>query len=191
MSKDTDWSEDRINELVRLVNDEKLRAGEIAAIMGISRNAVIGKVHRLQAKGQKIILAYSPRLDVSVKKVRAHPEPKVKKETTQVGRKKDDKRDGSALVVKPTIMTPTPVIKWRPPKPPPHNKHITLLNRDSWMCKWPTGRHNDVTTFCGKPRKDWTHHSTDETAIPYCEEHYRMSYNPPPRGTRPRPHFAR
>lgn len=41
------WTEDRTKRLVELWGDEKLSARQIGADLGVSRNAVLGKVHRM------------------------------------------------------------------------------------------------------------------------------------------------
>lgn len=43
-----DWTQDRVAEALRLSGEGK-SATEIAAVFGITRNAVIGKLHRLRA----------------------------------------------------------------------------------------------------------------------------------------------
>lgn len=53
------WTEDNVCRLIELVLAKK-SSRDIADLMGISKNAVIGKVHRLQAAGVNIKL-YAPR----------------------------------------------------------------------------------------------------------------------------------
>jgi len=181
-----EWPRERIDELVRLVK-EKLMAGEIAQRMHLSRNAIIGKVHRLARKPEfeGLKFAHKP-----FKYERAR-QPKAKAETTMATNPPEPR-------LLPVVRKPespgmvTPVV-WVPPKPTAPGEPITLMTRDPWMCKWPVGRHNGQTTFCGQLRAGWSQHSTDETATPYCESHHRLSYA----GTgnravvRPRPHFVK
>ena len=42
-----DWTDDRISELTKLWN-EGLSTAEIGKLLGISKNAVVGKAHRLR-----------------------------------------------------------------------------------------------------------------------------------------------
>lgn len=55
-----DWNEDRVNVLTRYVADG-LSASQIGALMNISRNAVIGKVHRTPGLTLKVKPAGRPK----------------------------------------------------------------------------------------------------------------------------------
>ena len=84
------------------------------------------------------------------------------------------------------------MITWVPPKV--SSSSITILTKEPWMCKYPDGTdENRMTTFCGKPRLDWSDDGNDEINSPYCAEHHRLCFQPAPKSTkpRPRPHYAK
>jgi hypothetical protein len=179
------WTDEEIATLIRLVK-QNLFAVQIAKEMHISRNAVIGKVHRLNRKDPSVLLAASP------KSVTLEPRDKTKRvgEKKPMAKKRSPGRSG--LVVRAEAPSIVPTVKWVPPKTRPGP--VTVETRALWMCKWPTGRDKQgAITFCGQVRKDWSYNSNDETASPYCEEHHDRSYQPikAPAKPRPRPHFAK
>ena len=57
------WSSEKINQLMELAKDKALSAADIGKIMGVSRNAIIGKMDRLHLRRQKLPahqLKYNP-----------------------------------------------------------------------------------------------------------------------------------
>jgi len=177
----TTWTEEQTTTLIRLVRDEKLVAADIAHHMGVSRNAVIGKIHRLAKQDPALALAASPSLPPSMKRPRA----KIERPPNYVPKKRARKHKA----VSPPL---APVVQWTPPEA--RQGEITVLTRKPWMCKWPIGYDDGGRTlFCGETRKKWKSDSNDETCSPYCEEHHGLSYQPAPRSARPkpRPHYAK
>ncbi len=149
------WTEDRVEILTKLWA-EGLSASQIAKQLGgVTRNAVIGKVHRLGLSG------------------RAKP--------SNPARKTARKRSTAPRKRVPSISSkpraPRPVVQ-KPPAPPPieakpmaNGKYATILTIRDHMCKWPIG---DPSTsefrFCGRRTED-----KDE---PYCTAHSRVAYQP-------------
>jgi hypothetical protein len=62
-----DWTKDRINELTELWNGRYMSSADIARRMHLSRNAVIGKAHRLHLPNK------------APTRIKAKPKPKPKK----------------------------------------------------------------------------------------------------------------
>jgi hypothetical protein len=183
----TTWTPERIERLTQLVR-ERLFASQIAEALHVSRNAVIGRVHRMAKQDPTFVLAGSRNHYSPIKTPRGKD--KLPRKVSTVP-KKSKPKPRHALTVKVEAPPTVPVITWKPPKV--KVEHITVLERLPWMCKWPVGHGNGWTTFCGKPRKDWQQGSTDETCGPYCEEHHKLSYHPAPVSSRPRPrpHYAK
>lgn len=173
------WTQEQDEQLIKLVRVDRLFASQIADIFQVSRNAVIGKVHRMAKKDPTVLLAGSPTKEVPLKKVG----------------KEGRSRKGGGLVKKrkgKPRSTPfvKPVIEWIPPKGKTSGP-ITVLSREAWMCKYPIEHDEGATIFCGMPRQDWTSTSIDETAFPYCEKHHDLCYQPVSRSLKQRPYHAK
>jgi GcrA cell cycle regulator len=145
-----DWNEERITTLKALWT-EGLSCSAIAERLGngITRNAVIGKVHRLNLNGV----------------VRA---PVVKKPHER--KPKDKPSLASAAANSPkarrALLAPVPITI----PDLPENGRLTLLQLSERTCKWPIGDPQDKDfCFCGHTPRDQS---------PYCDYHARLSYQP-------------
>lgn len=145
------WTEDRVEILSKLWA-EGLSASQIAKQLGgVTRNAVIGKVHRLGLSG------------------RATP--------SRPARRKVAAPRATAAAPKTIIpRAPRPVPVAPPPAPPmeakplPSGEYATILTITESTCKWPIGDPaGDDFRFCGR--------NTDQTS-PYCTAHSRVAYQP-------------
>lgn len=119
------WTEERVAQLRQLWGNGK-SASEIAEILGgVSRNAVIGKAHRLELSGR--------------------PSPI---------KRKEDEEEEEVAVAAPAAAEAQPVaVEKVAAKPVPERKSggATILNLTERMCKWPIGDPRDKDFhFCGK-----------------------------------------
>lgn len=159
------WTDERV-ELLRRLWDNGLSASQIALqIGGVSRNAVIGKVHRLGLAGR--VKPIGP--------------------AAAQGRRKDDlpaEVEVETLVVEePTLPEPPAIVAHRPapnfplrPSPAPEpvalavSERVTIMDLRDSMCRWPMG---DPTSpefrFCG---------ARSITGLPYCTQHAQVAYQP-------------
>lgn len=145
------WNGDRIEVLKRL-HAEGLSASQIASQMkNISRNAIIGKLHRLGLSNQDRPQATRPRT----------PAPKAKP------------RERLQTVAKATgSFPPTPR---QAPKPAPAVRttdvaRVTLANLRPCHCRWPVGNVGSPGFgYCG----------LDAVKGPYCEGHAARAYVAP------------
>jgi len=114
------WTEDRV-ELLKKLWAEGLSASQIARQLGeVTRNAVIGKVHRLGLSGRG-----SPSRSERPKSV-TMPKP----------------------VAKPVLVRPTPTAE--PPVRLPGGEFATVTTIKENMCKWPIGDPTTAEfRFCG------------------------------------------
>lgn len=158
------WTDERVAKLTKLWADG-LSASQIAAELGenVTRNAVIGKVHRLGLSGR----AKSPGSGAS----KPRRKPAVSRGNTfqRSTTMRAPANDGA-------VKTDTAVMVETRPAPPedavmPISKKLTLLELTENTCKWPTG---DPTlpnfSFCG--------HNTQE-GKPYCAFHAALAFQPP------------
>ena len=144
------WTDERVETLKKLWLDG-LSASQIAKQLGgVTRNAVIGKVHRLGLSGRA---APSHPSRPSFKAPRA-PRP--------------------ISISRPRSLEPRPH-HVPAPKPPPYVElpgTATVLTLGAHMCKGPIGDPaSDDFTFCGRRAAD--------EGSPYCVDHARLAYAPP------------
>jgi GcrA cell cycle regulator len=148
------WTDERVETLKKLWLDG-LSASQIAKQLGgVTRNAVIGKVHRLGLSGraapsQPARPAYKPPRPARPA-VSATPAPR--------------------RVIEPHA----PVVVARPIPYIEEPGSATVLTLGAHMCKWPIGDpSSEGFTFCGK---------RNGGDGPYCVEHARIAYQPPSGG---------
>jgi len=150
------WTDERVEALKKLWLDG-LSASQIAKQLGgVTRNAVIGKVHRLGLSGRA-----AP--SQPARPVFKTPRP-ARPVATQTPRRAEAQpvvQPASAAAVTPA---PLPVVYLEEPG------SATVLTLGAHMCKWPIGDPStDGFTFCGR--------RTGQDG-PYCTEHARMAYQP-------------
>ena len=142
------WTDERV-ELLKKLWQDGLSASQIAKQLGgVTRNAVIGKVHRLGLSG------------------RATPS---KPQRTVF------KAPRAARPAAPVIAAPRRIAEAAPQQTAPvryideRPGTATVLTLGAHMCKWPIGDPSlDNVTFCGR--------RSDEG--PYCDEHASVAYQP-------------
>jgi GcrA cell cycle regulator len=154
------WTDERV-ELLRKLWSEGLSASQVAAELGagITRNAVIGKIHRLGlAERAKTVVSSRPR----VAKAPRQPSP------PRVG---GGVSGNVALAYAPPALA---VARVRPVEEEvviPMSERVTLMELRESVCRWPLG---DPTTpefrFCGGP--------SPIGGGPYCAYHARIAYQP-------------
>ncbi len=159
------WTDERI-ELLRKLWLDGLSASRIAAELagGVTRNAVIGKVHRLGLSGRVKAVA-SPAAPVRPRDVA--PQASARTPLGQPPRGIGlPMRGNVALAVKPQAV---PLQRASADVVP--MQHVTIMDLRESMCRWPVG---DPTSsefrYCGGKA------SAGEG--PYCSVHSRMAYQP-------------
>ncbi|MGI4879057.1 MAG: GcrA family cell cycle regulator [Janthinobacterium lividum] len=156
------WTDERI-ELLRKSWESGMTASQIAESLGegVSRNAVIGKAHRLGLQARPSPVKLGEAVITAVETVVAVVAGVV---------------DG---ITAPPTRPPAPR---RPTRPAAASKPAltTLLDLSEKVCKWPIGHPGEtVFHFCGKP---------SQTGFPYCSEHCAVAYQAQlPRRDRSRP----
>ena len=146
------WTDERV-ELLKTLWAEGLSAAQIANKMGgVTRNAVIGKVHRLGLSG-RATPAKPQRGRISA------PEPREETAAPSAAPRR--------LVAKPTAPEP----EFIAPLVLDSGDPTTVSTIKNNMCKWPIGDPaKDDFHFCGQP------------TLPgksYCAYHAHMAFQPP------------
>jgi GcrA cell cycle regulator len=151
------WTDERV-ELLKRLWAEGLSASQIAAELGgVTRNAVIGKVHRLALSGRaKPAGTGIPR----VRRAKVARAPRAPRPMT-IGNTalKLNAVPHVRRVLQPIedIVVPIPL-------------KISILALSDRTCKWPIGDPgDDGFAFCGHGPRE---------ASPYCEYHARLAYQP-------------
>jgi len=155
------WTEERV-ELLRKLWSDGLSAAQVAAELGagITRNAVIGKIHRLGlAERAKTSAAPRPRAPRAPRNLTGEARPQ-----------------GPAVMGNVALAFSPDVAVALAPRPDEENvvpisARVTLMELRESMCRWPLG---DPTAaefrFCGA--------KSPAGSGPYCCHHARIAYQP-------------
>lgn len=153
------WTDERVTTLKKLWLDG-LSASQIAKQLGgVTRNAVIGKVHRLGLSGRAapsqparpVFKAPRPARPATASTIPAAPR--------------------RVVAAEPVAPAPAPVQVHQPLVAVRNEApgSATVLTLGAHMCKWPIGDpSSDSFTFCGRRSSEG----------PYCIEHARVAYQP-------------
>ena len=150
------WTDERV-ELLKKLWQDGLSASQIAAELGgVTRNAVIGKVHRLGLSGRG-----QPTSSIKRQR-RTHTSGVRRMRTMTVGN----------LALKQSVdALPDAVLQPRRNVVVPIPKRISILQLTESTCKWPIGDPGQEDFyFCG--------HDSLESR-PYCEYHAGVAYQAP------------
>ena len=152
------WNDERVETLKKLWQ-EGLSASQIASrIGGVTRNAVIGKVHRLGLSGRApTSRTSSPRPRPRISAPRRPAKPRF----NSVGPMA--LRPGFQLEAEPYVSTYEELEI-------PAAERKSLLDLVESSCRWPIGdpQHQDFH-FCNRSKV---------TGLPYCEFHSRRAFQP-------------
>jgi GcrA cell cycle regulator len=150
------WTDDRVDRLKTLWS-EGLSASQIAADLGgVTRNAVIGKVHRLGLSG------------------RAKPQPQAARPRKSRQPTHPMRPAAVTMVVGNTVLKVAPEIELAPrveiEPEAPGAQRVSILTLTEQMCKWPIGDPSRTDFhFCGR---------RSDSGVPYCSHHSRLAYQP-------------
>lgn len=151
------WTDERVETLKKLWQDG-LSASQIAKQLGgVTRNAVIGKVHRLGLSGRAAPSKPARPVFKAPRPARPAAQPAAPRRIAE-----------PAVAQAAAVPAPTPV-----PSPVRYVEEApgsaTVLTLGAHMCKWPIGDpSSDGFTFCGRRQSEG----------PYCTEHARVAYQP-------------
>ena len=156
------WNDERV-ELLKKLWSEGLSASQIAGRLGgVTRNAVIGKVHRLGLSGR-----------ATTSRMKSH-RPRARVAATAARRMQQKTRfapqGNPALrnLFQPEAEPFTPSVE---ELVIPLKERRTIQTLTECSCRWPIGDpQTEDFHFCGK---------TKVTGLPYCEFHARRAFQPP------------
>ncbi len=160
------WTDERV-EMLRKLWSEGLSASQIAnQLGGVSRNAVIGKVHRLKLSARGRATSAQPRAKkpatagATVKAASPRPTRTI---TATVGATalavQFDAEPVARQVLRPAADVVIPI-----------SRNLTLIELTERTCKWPNGDPlSENFSFCGS--------EAGENG-PYCGYHSKVAYQP-------------
>lgn len=162
------WTDERVDLLKKLWG-EGLSASQIAARLGpgVTRNAVIGKVHRLNLSGRAPSARSAVPREPRKVRVPSHPGRTAMPSMPHTG--------ATALKSMPRAeaqMRPLPLPEPKPLRLADLSKggNITILHLSDKTCRWPIGDPgSEGFCFCGHGPREGS---------PYCEYHARLAYQP-------------
>jgi GcrA cell cycle regulator len=178
------WTDEQEQLLRKMVSERKLTSSQMADELGKSRNAVIGKAHRLClrpiGKKKRWEQSTAPR----------PPRPKGEGGITQ---RINGRRERTAQRLANHAFTNTAKLV---PEPAPESatepvavefvvplaQRCTLFQLNDHTCRWPVGDPGTAGFyFCGGEQIE---------GLPYCAGHCRIAYRPVPSRTTPHPERA-
>jgi GcrA cell cycle regulator len=188
------WTDERV-ELLKKMWGEGQSASQIAKELGgVTRNAVIGKVHRLGLSNRAGSAATGTSKAAPAKEADAKPADKPKKEETKAAPAQPEQPAAVSEpdpAPRPANVTPLrkPIVPAGQPLPPQPSaneispealakvqevektaKRISLMELTERTCKWPIGDPaTDDFYFCGLPVQQ---------GKPYCEAHVGVAFQP-------------
>jgi GcrA cell cycle regulator len=157
------WTDERV-ELLKKLWADGLSASQIATEIGggVSRNAVIGKVHRLGLSGRGKAKATSPQRPRKATRAPSAPAPL-----------SQPVRNNVVLAPVPASLAVEPQTEVQVDEEAvvvPMSERVTIMDLRESMCRWPMG---DPTKpefrFCG---------ARSVAGLPYCPHHARVAYQP-------------
>jgi GcrA cell cycle regulator len=151
------WSDDRVEQLKKLW-EAGLSASQIAAELGnVTRNAVIGKVHRLGLSGR----AKSPS-SAAPRQRKARPAQHMMRVSRPVSRGNTALAHAFEVELEPDPIAYDNVV--------PMSQRLSLLQLNEATCHWPVGDPASPDFFfCGGKAL---------AGLPYCAHHSRVAYQP-------------
>lgn len=156
------WTEERVDILKKLWAEGHSASQIAKELGGVTRNAVIGKVHRLGLSGRA-----TPSRPVKRPPRLARPKPRVMPDGTV---KTPEPRVAASPTVARAAREDRAMIEALAPLELKNGEKATVLNLSASMCKWPIGDPADPNfAFCGRKA---------DCGSPYCAEHSRIAFQP-------------
>ena len=158
------WTDERVALLKKMWGDGKT-AAEIAKELGegVTRNAVIGKAHRLKLSGRASPIQ-SAKKTVKAASEQTNVKTKSSVKATAPAPKKPNPATSKPKAVSPAAQQSKKELEAIKNK----GKRLPLSELTERMCRWPMGDPEDEDFgYCG---------CKSEVGMSYCEEHMQLAY---------------
>lgn len=159
------WTDERVEVLKKLWGEGHSASQIAAQLGGVTRNAVIGKVHRLGLSGRGKNTRPAAARQKAARPARPTPRPTTSSPPTHGALALKFEEDAAPVPV-PLAEKQSATVSDLPPNP----KKLSIMALTDRVCKWPIGDPtSDEFYFCG-------HEAVP--GIPYCRYHARIAYQP-------------
>ncbi|WP_108816253.1 GcrA family cell cycle regulator [Loktanella sp. Alg231-35] len=186
------WTDERVETLKKMWGEGQSASQIAKELGGVTRNAVIGKVHRLGLSnragsgGGSTAKAAPKEKPAAAAKPAAKPAPKPKAAPASTPPKEEQELDENGIPISAARRAIIPAGQPLPPQPSANEispealakvsevektaKRITLMELTEKTCKWPVGDPaTDDFWFCGL---------SVQQGKPYCEAHVGVAFQP-------------
>lgn len=166
------WTPERDEALKRLVTAGKT-SSQIAALSGISRNSVIGRIHRLKLELARGKTKTNPKKTAQPKAETPRRAPRRKLiagiEQIKLSQKPKAARPAKAAEAKVPVVIPAFLDRDSYFLPLADTPPVSLMDMHDQACRWPVnGLYGREPIYCGR-------HAPDG---PYCRVHHRIAFQP-------------
>jgi len=159
------WTNDMVDRLTELWLSG-LTTTEIAKELGVSKNSIVGKVHRLNLSARPSPIKKKEDEVHAKKRTKVLPKPKQLQKKISFNKKDEHKisaLDPDKTETETALKTKKSVVK--------KDGCVKLADLDSHSCRWPIGDPKDDNfCFCGKKVR---------AGQTYCDEHAAIAYVKP------------
>ncbi len=160
------WTDEMVDQL-RAMWVEGLTTGEIGKRLGVSKNSIVGKVHRLGLSGRPSPIKKKEEND-SIAATTETPAKPVKEKTVAKEPKATKPKPEKTVVPADAPAEKAAEKAECHPKPHSHNGKTMLTDLDNHTCRWPLGDPKDENFhFCGRKVR---------IGQTYCDEHANIAY---------------
>jgi len=186
------WTDERVETLKRMWGEGQSASQIAKELGGVTRNAVIGKVHRLGLSNRATggasgsSKAATKEKPAATTKAAAKPAAKTKAAPASTPPKEEPELDENGIPISAARRAIIPAGQPLPPQPSANEispealakvneveksaRKISLMELTEKTCKWPVGDPaTDDFWFCGLPV---------QAGKPYCEAHVGVAFQP-------------
>lgn len=169
------WTDEMVEDLKKMWK-EGLTTGEIGKRLNVSKNSIVGKVHRLGLSGRPSPIKKKDEAPKAPKAKPAKPapaEPKAAEKKAPAPAKEAPAPHPAAAESEPRAKAASfhPMAAKTPLRKEKHSGNLSLTELDNHTCRWPVGDPKDAGFhFCGKKVR---------LGQTYCEEHSAIAYVKP------------
>ncbi|MBT8454489.1 MAG: GcrA cell cycle regulator [Alphaproteobacteria bacterium] len=170
------WTDERVEQLKKMWGEGQSASQIAKELGGVTRNAVIGKVHRLGLSNRAGAAPAKTAKEKPAAKAEAAPAKPAAAEATPAARpaqspaRKQIIPAGQPLPPQPSANEISPEALASVREVEKKSKKISLMELTERTCKWPVGDPaTDDFWFCGLPVQQ---------GKPYCEAHVGVAFQP-------------
>ena len=176
------WTDQMVEDL-KIMWQQGLTTAEIGKRLGVSKNSIVGKVHRLGLSGRPSpIKKKEDKSSTPVENKKTAPEKKAKSEKSEViktakepAKIKESSKNNenvkieiTAAPVKPVIKEEAKIKECQKSDFDKSGRAVSLTELDNHTCRWPIGDPKDENFhFCGRKVR---------IGQTYCDEHSLIAY---------------